>query len=286
MKYGYFLSAAIIFVGWNQLFALIESRHREYPHTREEQLRVEVELSFGEVQILKGGNQRVAIIDYEEYGKESQKFQMSYQLEGTKGVLRITLKDNVGLFTTSNEERKNYRKLTLCITDRIPVEMDVAIGAGKCSLNLSYILLETLKLSTGASTVELWSEVPNKVTARIITIESGVGKFTGRNLANLNFQELNFEGGVGAYTLDFDGALKQYGKVNIEVGIGSVTLYIPTRIQAKIKRDGNWLSGFRISNDFEKHSRGHYQSKNFVDTIPHIDIKVESGIGSVSIKQK
>lgn len=278
----------ILLLAWlagSSAFGLVETRHREYPLTKEERLRIELEISFGTVTIKKGSAQRVAIIDYEENAEVSQKLTMTYKLDGTTGILRIALKDNVKVFNT-DENQRNERKVTLCITERVPVELNVALGAGTCEIDLSNILLESFSLSAGASSVELYSSVPNQVTARTVEIESGVGKFVGRNLANLNFQELKFEGGVGSYSLDFDGKLKQTGRVKIEVGVGSVTVRIPRHIHAKIEREENWLSGFRVSSEFEKQARGYYLTKNFLETEPHLIVRVESGIGSVNIRQK
>jgi len=62
-------------------------------------------------------------------------------------------------------------------------------------------------LSTGASSVRLAFNEPNKGSIDQMTIEAGLSKFRAMGLGNANFKSLHFEGGVGKYTLDFHGSL-------------------------------------------------------------------------------
>ncbi len=277
---------ALIVLNVANVFALVETRHREYPLSKEKRLRISLEVAVGELYIKSCPSEKIAIIDYEESAELSQKLSMTYSLDGTTGVLRIKLKDEIKLFSNDSEKNKDYRRLTLNIAEAIPVEMKIEIGAGECNIDLSKIYLESLELSAGASNVELYTSTPNKVVAQNIQIECGVGKFVGKHLTNLNFETLDFQGGVGSYFLEFDGTLRRSGDVSVEVGVGSVSLLFSPSIPVKIYCEDNWLSNTSVDGNFDKPSSGIFLTRNLNYSEPFITVRVESGIGSVQIRQK
>lgn len=281
------MSFLLCTISW-QALALLETRHREYPHTKEERLKIEVSLDFGEIQIRRSSNEKLAIIDYEESMELSEKLSISYTVNGTTGILRITLKDkmDIDIFGDDSKNKKNHRRLTLYVTGHLPVAMKIEVGAGKCDVDLSGLLVESLSLSAGAASVSVGSSLPNKITAEEIKFECGVGKFVGKQLANLNFQELRFEGGVGSYFLSFDGLLQQKGTVKMDVGVGSASVILPRGLPAKVYHDDNWLSSFRIDGNFEKSQKGIYETKNFNPSEPFLLFRLQSGVGSFSVKQQ
>jgi hypothetical protein len=285
MKQIFTILILIILNGAN-VFALVETRHREYPFSKEKRLRIELEVAVGELYIKSGPSEKIAVIDYEESAELSQKLSMTYSLDGTTGVLRIKLKDEMKLFKNDSKKKKDYRRLTLNIAESIPVEMKIEIGAGECNIDLSKLYVKSLELSAGASNVELYTSTPNKIFAENITIECGVGKFVGKHLANLNFRTLDFQGGVGSYSLEFDGTLRQSGDVSVEVGVGSVSLLFPPSIPVKIYCEDHWLSSAHVDGNFDKPSSGIFLTRNLNYSEPFITVRVQSGIGSVQIRQK
>ncbi len=270
---------------FDQAFAMIESRHREYPYSREEQLRVEIDIAFGELSISKGTSEKIAIIDYEELTDASQKLPISYVVEGSTGILRIKLTEKVEIFDEGSAKKRS-RRLKLQVNPRLPIDLVVSLGAGKSTIDLSGIQLNSFSLAAGASSVEIQCAIPNPIRAQQITIESGVGKVFGKQLANMNFKELRFEGGVGSYVLNFDGVLRKKGDVKIEVGVGSLVINIPPTTPSIIYHESNWLSSFRIDNDFEKASNNTYINRIYSEEEPYLKFTIESALGSVSIRQR
>jgi hypothetical protein len=127
---------------------------------------------------------------------------------------------------------------------------------------------------------------PNPISADDISIESGVSKFTAMDLGNLNFRNLKFSGGVGSYSLDFNGTFRQSAEVQIEVGLGSINVYVPKSIPAKLVYDDNWLSSFSLDDDFEKTHKGVYETADFQDSSKRLTIRMEAGLGSVRVHRK
>jgi hypothetical protein len=127
---------------------------------------------------------------------------------------------------------------------------------------------------------------PNPISTDDISIESGVSKFTAMDLGNLNFRNLKFSGSVGSYNLDFNGKLRQSAEVQIEVGLGSINIYIPKSIPTKLVYDDNWLSSFSLDDDFEKTRKGVYETDDFQDSSKRLTIRMEAGLGSVRVHRK
>jgi hypothetical protein len=113
-----------------------------------------------------------------------------------------------------------------------------------------------------------------------------VSKFTATDLSNLNFSKLKFSGGIGSYKLDFNGKLKQSAEVQIEVGLGSIKIYIPKSIPARLVYDDHWLSSFHIDDDFDKKQNDVYETEDFDNTSKHLIIQMEAGLGSVRVHRK
>jgi hypothetical protein len=91
---------------------------------------------------------------------------------------------------------------------------------------------------------------------------------------------------VGSYNLDFNGKFRQSAEVQIEVGLGSINVYVPKSIPAKLVYDDNWLSSFNLDDDFEKKLKGVYETDDFQDSSKRLTIRMEAGLGSVRIHRK
>ena len=263
-----------------------EIQHREYSRTKEKELRVVVEVSFGTLTLERGMSDKIAVIDYKESSDTKNKLQLSYEVSGTKGTLRIKLKESVSFWDGDSDNRHNDRHLSLQLTDAIPLSFDVELGAGKGNINVTGLQVKDMRISTGASSVTLECSEENPITAENVEIESGVSKFTAHQLSNINFQSLKFSGGVGSYKLDFGGMLHQDAEASIEVGLGSITIDLPKNLPAKLVYDDNWLSSFSVDDDFEKKHSGTYVTEDFEDAKERLTLNIEAGLGSVKVRRK
>ena len=112
-------------------------------------------------------------------------------------------------------------------TDKLPISFDIELGAGKGELDFTGLIVKDFNLSTGASSVVLRFDEPNKELIENLTIETGLSKFKGYGLCNSNFERMSFEGGLGSYVLDFSGKLNRDVDVEIKVGFGAIAIWIP-----------------------------------------------------------
>jgi hypothetical protein len=264
----------------------LENKHREFSWTKEKEVRVILDVSFGSITIQRGEQDKIASIDYSEEEAARQKLYISYDIAHETGTLYIKLKESTRFWGDDNDRNDRNRHLDIKLGNILPISFELELGAGSGDIDLTDLKVKNIKISTGASSVSMMCNKPNAIYAGNISIESGVSKFTATDLSNLNFHNLKFSGGVGSYKLDFDGTLKQSGDVQIEVGLGSITVYVPKSIPAKLLYDDNWLSSFKVDDDFEKTQSGEYETSDFQDASKRLTIRMESGLGSVRVRRK
>ena len=84
-----------------------------------------------------------------------------------------------------------------------PLDLVINAGAFSGKFDLGGISLETLKISDGASDVDLEFSELNKVVLQEFDYSTGASSVSLEKLANANMEEMNFECGAGSYTLDF-----------------------------------------------------------------------------------
>ncbi|GJQ21467.1 MAG: hypothetical protein HBSIN02_18220 [Bacteroidia bacterium] len=262
-----------------------ERRHKEIPLGNEREISVIVDVSFGTVIIGPGPSEKLVVADFSSRREgESEDFKISYKSFGTRGELIVRSKDRSRFWGKDDESED--RVWTLQFSDRIPMDLRVELGAGKGDLDLSGLRIQSLRVSSGASSVELNCSTPNPIVAEEVIIESGVSKFTARNLANTNFRRLKFSGGVGAYRLDFSGKLIRDAEAKVEVGLGAITIDVPREMPVQLYYDDTWFSSFDLDDGFMKRRGGMYETVGFASGNPALSIRIEAGLGSVKIRRR
>jgi len=260
--------------------------HREIDRTKEKTLSAVIDVSFGDIRLQHGDKSKIVVLDYEDDSEDNHKFQVSYDVRGTEGILRVRLKKSSHMWGDDGSDDDHRRKLTVRLTEDIPISLDVELGAGRGNIDLSGLQMQDLKISTGASSVDVRCDKPNIITAENVGIESGVSKFTATDLCNTNFKKLKFSGGVGSYRLDFGGSLQHDASAKIEVGLGSVSVSVPKQVAAKLLYDASFFSSFDLDDDFVKTKSGVYETSDYRDSEGRLTIQIESGLGSVKVRRK
>jgi hypothetical protein len=283
--YCFSLFAALTILGLSVASAF-QILHREIDRTKEKSLSAIIDVSFGNITLQRGTSDKIVVLDYEHESVESDKLQVSYDIRGDEGVLRIRLKKSSHVWGDDGSDDEHRRKLTIQLTDQIPISLDVELGAGRGDIDLSDLQVNNLKISTGASSVDVRCDKPNEITADYVGIESGVSKFTATNLCNTNFKKLKFSGGVGSYRLDFGGDLRHDASAKIEVGLGSVNVSVPRQFATKLLYEASFFSSFDLDDDFSKTKSGVYETDDYDNSENRLTIQIESGLGSVKVRRK
>jgi len=261
--------------------------HKEISRGHEKELMVTIDVSFGKIFISHGEASKIVIADVKAPREaDPDEFQIDYRIRNNRGELVIRSKERRGFWKTRDDDDEEDREWNLKFTDAIPITFKIELGAGKGELDLTGLQIRNMKVSSGASAVDMFCDTPNPIDAESIVIESGVSKFTATNLTNTNFRKLKFSGGVGAYKLDFGGKLRQDADAKIEVGLGAVTVILPADIQARVLYSDSWFSSFDLDGSFNRQRSGVYETEGYRSNAPTISIQIESGLGSVKVRRR
>ncbi|MBP1656000.1 MAG: hypothetical protein H6Q31_601 [Bacteroidetes bacterium] len=265
-------------------------QNREIGRTTEKEIKVTLSSAFGTVVIRKGEPSKVLLAESADDRSASGVMDMEYAIRNRVGFLDVTLgEDKVekdGKHTSFKLDKFDRGKWFLKFSEAIPISFDVELGVGKGDFNLTGLDVKDFTLSTGASDVSLAFDDMNHGQIENLTIESGVSKFDARNLANANFRHFRFQGGMGSYTLDFGGTLRNEVDVDIEVGLGLVTILIPEETGAKVIYEKSWASKLDCDDDFERTGDNEYISANYHRAAGRMNINIDSGFGSIKIRRR
>ncbi len=283
-------AAMALFVGLTG-FAMILTDFKPFkkiPLGNEKELKVTIEGGLADISVSRGNAS--SILDAERATEESGsgRGEIDYSERDGIGYVSVDLspegkeKKGKGKHRSWNLESTSWN---LRYTDAIPISFDIELGLGEGDIDMSGLNVKDFDLSTGASSVRLAFNEPNRNRIDNMTIEAGLSKFRAMGLGNANFKHLRFEGGVGRYSLDFSGALKNEADVDAEVGLGTLTITIPSNIGARILYDKSWICEFDIDPEFVKQSDTEYQTDNYRSAGGRLNIRVEAGFGSVRIRR-
>jgi hypothetical protein len=284
-----FLAVLTILPAMGFIYILGEKFKKEIPVTNERELKVDLEAGFGNIHIQKGSANQLFAIDIDADLKKDASEYIDYSNRDETGYLSINTTDAL-------KETRDKKKHSLHIsgfednnwlmrfTDAVPISFDIELGMGRGEIDLTGLQIKDLNLSTGASSVSLRFDEKNKTSIDNITIETGLSKFKAYGLSNANFDNLKFEGGVGSYLLDFGGELQREVDVDIQIGLGSITLIIPDEIGAKVYYEKSWVASIDLPKYYEENEENTYFSKNYYNAKGRLNFHIEAGLGNVTIK--
>lgn len=277
---------ALLFSGFAYLST--HTLHKDIPLTNERELKVDLDAGFGDVTIAKGNPSMVVVADITT--EKENDLSDFFDYESREGIGYLSINTNAEVKSHSRHHSLNLdgfhsNSWDMKFSDAIPISFELGLGLGEGNLDLTGLNVKDLNLSAGASSVKLRFDKPNKNVIENMTIESGLSKFEGEGLCNANFNRMKFEGGVGSYTLDFSGELKKEVDVKIEVGLGSLIVYIPEDVGAKIIYEKNWIAHFDLDKDFTEKEENNYYSSNYRTADGKMNIRIEAGLGAVKVRR-
>ena len=261
--------------------------HKDVQLSNEREVKITLESGFGTLYVSRGASGSVLDADIDAEKTVDLANCIDYSKRERVGYLSINTNEEVEGkpesrhgFHISGLESSTWN---MKFTDAVPLSFDVELGMGKGMIDLTGLTVRDVTISAGASSVVLKIDQPNKGTIDDLSIETGVGKFNAEGLCNANFNHMKFQGGVGTYALDFGGELKREVDVDLEVGLGALTVSIPQNIGAKIIYEKSFIAHLDIGKDFSEQSDNTYVSSNFDEAEGKLNMRIEAGLGSVKI---
>lgn len=247
----------------------------------EKHLTVKMDIGAGIIDL--GRNRTGDILNAEvEYDPKKFEVNIDYQRSKDEGKLYLESKSKKGKGIDLDTE-DNYWYLEF--SDRIPISFEIDVGTCEADFDFTGLKIDKLDLDLGASSVEVEFRKPNLERISKIDIDVGVSELTISGLGNANFDKLYFDGGVGDFTLDFSGEFEHRAYVDIDIGLGSLTILVPKDAGVQIKSESSFLSSFSIDkHDFDEVEDDLFESDNFGEKDKELIFDIEVSLGSVEVE--
>ena len=253
------------------------SEHRQIQFTNQTSLRLEVEYNGGYLTIERDDSGLLADIKID-FDREENRPYIDFDSTSPSPTLRIRSPRRHEVRLSFDKFRENDWRLKL--SPNVPIEFRLDGGALDGKLDFSGLKVADLKINVGAGEFDLDFREPNSERPDI-RINSGAAETKARGLCNANFRRIDFNGGVGASRLSFDGEWKNEGRVDMNLGVGKNEILLARHIGAKVHAPSNFLSPIRLRG-FDKRGGLHY-SENYDAAAGHLDFDIKMGVGHTEI---
>lgn len=242
----------------------------------QEPLDVEITYGVGELTI---GRAEPSMMYEMELRYDSDSMEPRISFDDDSNQLRLGIQS----IRTENGRRRNDRERSTArieLSPTVPMDLRLEFGAGEAEINLGGMSLRNVSVATGASDTEIEFDAPNRVQAETLKIQAGAADLHVIGIGNLRANRVEFEGGVGATTLDFSGAA---GTMNasVQMGVGSVTLRLPRTHGIQLNRS-SFLTSFD-ANGLRAEGSSYY-SANWTSAAQKIVLDVSAALGSIDIE--
>jgi hypothetical protein len=139
---------------------------------------------------------------------------------------------------------------------------------------------EGVNFLIGGQSLSRWNLGLNPAIPIALRLNGGVGS-TSLDLSALNIPTLNIDGGVSS----IDVTTPQSGVTVMRVngGIGSLSITIPEGVAARVHIDGG-LGSMNVNVSRFPKIGDDYQSGNYATASNRIDISIDGGLGSISVR--
>jgi hypothetical protein len=256
--------------------AEIEVLRESRPIGGTKELAVSVKFDVGQFEITKATGDDLFSFDLQ-YDKRRYEPKFNFD-SGDHASLRLEMNSRDGF----NPPRNRENELTLRLSDKLPIDLDITAGVSESNLDMTGLQLRRIHLHGGVGKTEMTFDTPSAERLRSLDVESGVGELVIHGLGNAQVENFNLQGGIGRTELDFTGDLGMTSSdATIKVGVGEVRLTIPREAGVEIEAQGSFLSNISAPS-FEQN--GHTYKHRGEDGAAKIRIRVESGVGAVNVE--
>jgi hypothetical protein len=257
--------------------------YKEIDLEDEKSLAVKIEFGAGELNLSSTSAKKIVEAEVS-YDPGFSDFFFDYDKSKDKGELFIgtELEEEKGV-NLGDVKEKNWWDISF--TDNIPIDFEIDIGAAEAELDFTGLKITDLDIDIGAAQAWIQFRKPNPERISRIGIDAGACKLEIEGLGNANFERMNFDGGVGDFTLDFSGDLKHTASVNIEMGLGHLAILLPKEIGVKIKSNGSILSSISFDKGvFEEVEEDVWINDGYGETDAELNFEIKVGLGAVDIE--
>lgn len=171
-------------------------------------------------------------------------------------------------------------RLDLALGTRVPLNLNLQFGAVRAQMELGGLRIREAHIQTGASETDITVGAQNREPCSLMKVEVGAAAFNASGLGNLNCERFEVSGGVGDVKLDFNGAWRVDSDIDINMGLGSLTLTVPRGLGMQVRKSG-FLASFDSQGLIK---RGNvYYSEDWEQATNRVTVNIDAAFGSIRI---
>ena len=250
--------------------------NRVIPLKEVDSLKMTIKFGAGKLDLISG--EEDVFVGNFQCDKSILKPNIQYEILGKTGILILSQSIKKDLDLPFPYKNSWHLKLP----SGIPLQLYISAATYSGDIDLTNLQIENFYLNSGVGQTNILFNQPNLLNLKNINVKTGASIIKMLGLANANFSEMNFTGGVGIYSFDFSGKLTKKSKVNINVGAAKIILKIPSAIGTKImikrfpaaKLD---IRGFIKTNDQT------YINPEYGKNAAELDIEIKGGFVDVEV---
>jgi len=171
------------------------------------------------------------------------------------------------------------------LPSNVPVLFRSKIFAGDVDIDLGNVMLRDLKLELTAGDFEIFFGTPNQDKIDKLFMDLDFGEINIRRLGNANFRYAKIDAAAGDLRVDLSGEYRQDTEIELDLEIGSTTVYLPRNIGVKLDISKWWFLAHinELPYNLRKEGR-YYYSSNYNTTQYKTFIKINAGIGEINVR--
>jgi hypothetical protein len=252
---------------------------KEFPINHVTQLKVDIQIGAAEMGIASHrGEPLVKILIH--YDKETTP-NIEFSENGKNGKLLIENNGSGGKgFTVFGNTDLELWEISL--SRELEIDLNVEFGLGAGHADFGGMNLSELAFATGLSDVELLFSEPCRGTVESVAFFTGLGSMEVRGLSNIQFEKLEFAGGLGSALLNFDGDIRKSSLIDLDVGMGSLVLEIPENYGVKIRHNDSFLANHEFDR-LERVSEDTWYSEKWREGEGNLSFALSIGMGSAEL---
>lgn len=154
-----------------------------------------------------------------------------YEFTPATRTLRLGVEKRAGATAARNG---NAGELRVELTRRVPIDLELRLGAVEADLDLGGMRLDHLKVESGASDATVRFDAPNPDRMRALSFAVGAASLRATRLANANADHIRVQAGVGSVDLDFGGQWTHDVELTLEMALGGATLRVPRDVGIQV----------------------------------------------------
>lgn len=248
-----------------------------------ESVEVELDFAIGEYELHGGELEGGAFAKVEGFYDEDRfEYDLNFHERNGHGNLLFALDSRRHRHSEWDDDTESNWEFTF--SRDVVLDLILDVGAADAEMDLGGLKVRELDLDVGAADARIDFSEPNRAVLELFRIDAGACDLDMRGLGNAKFEHLDFDGGVGSFTLDFSGDIDFEASAEISVGLGSIEIILPEDIGVRIEAEDNWLSSIDLPRrHFDRIDDDIYETNNFDTAKGRLRLELDVGLGSADI---